>query len=359
MEEQINPSEGQEQQAPSFSFVDDANLSEVVDSQQAQEPEALQQGAPEEVQQEPEFDAQISEEYIDAPEEGNQQEYSQEDVEGAVANYLSERLGIEVNNLDDLFEAQQESDVDERISAIAEFVAETGRSPQDWFIYQQLNPSEMDDMTAIQVQMASDYPNLSQEEVSTLMSSKYKIDPNLHSEEEVNLSQLQMKIDAQNARQGIEELRSRYSAPEVQESEEFESPFDDQWYSSMEAETQALDGVEFDLGNGKSFTFGLNDRYRSELMEKNTRLDEYFDPYVQQDGAWDYDKLNVHRAVVDNMEQIVQSVYQQGMADGQRGIVSQAANVQTQAPNQGGPTQEDSLTAQLKQAMGGSSTWSF
>ena len=127
----------------------------------------------------------------------------------------------------------------------------------------------------------------------------------------------------------------------------------------MEAETQALDGVEFDLGNGKSFTFGLNDRYRSELMEKNTRLDEYFDPYVQQDGAWDYDKLNVHRAVVDNMEQIVQSVYQQGMADGQRGIVSQAANVQTQAPNQGGPTQEDSLTAQLKQAMGGSSTWSF
>ena len=46
---------------------------------------------------------------------------------------------------------------------------------------------EMDDMTAIQVQMASDYPNLSQEEVNLLISSKYKLDPDLHSEDEVKL----------------------------------------------------------------------------------------------------------------------------------------------------------------------------
>ena len=217
----------------------------------------------------------------------------------------------------------------------------------------------MDDMTAIQVQMASDYPNLSQEEVSTLMGSKYKLDPDLHTEDEVKLSQLQLKIDAQNARQGIEELRSQYSAPDYNESESDESPFDDNWYQSMQVETQALDGVEFDLGNGKSFTFGLNDGYRNELVEKNTRLDEYFDPYVQRDGSWDYDKLNVHRAVVDNMEQIVQAVYKQGMADGQRGIVNQAANVSAQTPNQGGQPQEDNLSAQLRQALGGDSTWSF
>ena len=177
----------------------------------------------------------------------------------------------------------------------------------------------MDDMTAIQVQMASDYPNLSQDEVSTLMNSKYKLDPDLHTEDEVKLSQLQLKIDAQNARQAIEGLRDQYSAPEVQQSNDDSTPFDDSWYQAMQTETEALDGVEFDLGNGKNFTFGLNTQYRQELVEKNTRLDEFFDPYVQQDGSWDYDKLNVHRAVIDNMEQIVQSVYRQGMADGQKG----------------------------------------
>jgi len=342
-DQQVDNTGVQEQGTPSFSFVDE---SEVIASQQTQnEIKQPQQGV---VESQPQVEGSSTEEtqteYVE--------NYSQEDLEIAVVNYLSERTGRELTSIDDLFVEQQESELDERISAIAEFVSETGRSPQDWFIYQQLNPSEMDDMTAIQVQMSSEYPNLSQDEVSMLMNSKYKLDPDLHTEEEVKLSQLQIKIDAQNARNGIEELRSRYSAPEVRESENFDSPFDDQWYSSMRYETEALDGVEFDLGNGNNFMFGLNDQYRRELVEKNTRLDEFFDPYVQQDGSWDYDKLNVHRAVIDNMEAIVQSVYRQGMADGQRGLVNQAANVQAQTPNQGGQTQEDSIAAQLRQALG-------
>ena len=352
-DQQVNPTEGQEQETPSFTFVDE---SEVIAAQQQEMQEPQVETQEEVVEQTQSYEPSTEE----AQSEYIEQDYSQEDVESAVLNYLSERLGSQVESLDDLIGGQQqERELDERIAAIAQFVEDTGRAPQDWFIYQQLNPSEMDDMTAIQVQMASDYPNLSQEEVSTLMSSKYKLDPDLHTEDEVKLSQLQLKIDAQNARQGIEELRGQYSAPEVNESEGLESPFDDDWYANMRAETEALDGVEFDLGNGNSFTFGLNSQYRNELAEKNTRLDEYFDPYVQRDGSWDYDKLNVHRAVVDNMEQIVQAVYKQGMADGQRGIVNQAANVSAQTPNQGGQPQEDSLSAQLRQALGGDSTWSF
>ena len=289
----------------------------------------------------------------------NKENQAPEDVEGTVIQYLSEKLGREVQSIDEFIAPQQESELDERISAIADFVQETGRSPQDWFIYQQLNPSEMDDMTAIQVQMSSEYPNLSQDEVSTLLGSKYKLDPDLHTEDEVKLSQLKLKIDAQDARQGIDKLRSKYSAPEVSNSEDVSSPFDEQWVASMRAKTEDLGEVEFDLGNGKDFKFGLDDKYRSELMEKNTRLDEFFDPYVQKDGNWDYDKLNVHRAVIDNMQTIVQSVYKQGMADGQRGIVNQAANVSAQTPNQEGRIQEDTLAAQLKQAMGGTSNWSF
>ena len=359
-DQQVNPTEGQEQTAPSFTFVDESEVAAAMAAQQ-EEPQVEQveenvEPAPQEEQtQNIETSTEDTQsEYIE------QQDYSQEQVEGAVLEYLSERLGTQIESLDAFLEGpQQESVLDERIEAIANFVQETGRSPQDWFIYQQLNPSEMDDMTAIQVQMASDYPNLSQDEVSTLMNSKYKLDPDLHTEDEVKLSQLQLKIDAQNARQAIEGLRDQYSAPEVQQSNDDSTPFDDSWYQAMQTETEALDGVEFDLGNGKNFTFGLNTQYRQELVEKNTRLDEFFDPYVQQDGSWDYDKLNVHRAVIDNMEQIVQSVYRQGMADGQKGIVNQAANVQVQTPNQGGQPQEDSLAAQLRQALGGDSTWSF
>jgi hypothetical protein len=121
----------------------------------------------------------------------------------------------------------------------------------------------------------------------------------------------------------------------------------------MRSEVNAMEGVEFDLGNGKNFTFGMDDNYKNQLADKNARLDEYFDPYVREDGSWDYESLNVHRAVIDNMESIVKSVYKQGMSDGQRGLVDKAANVTAQSPNQGStPQGPDALTQQLKQALG-------
>jgi hypothetical protein len=270
-----------------------------------------------------------------------------------VFEFLSERLGRDIGSFDDLTVQQQEQkELDERISAIASFVEETGRDPQDWFIYQQLNPSEMDDMTAIQVQMASDYPNLSQDEISLLLSSKYKTDPDLHSEDEVRLSQLQMKIDAENARKGIDEMRLQYQAPERQAQEQT-SLIDDNWVSNMRNELSALDGIDFDLGNGNTFTFGMDEAYKGQLAEKNARLDEFFDPYVREDGSWDYDMLNMHRAVIDNVDRIVQSVYRQGMSDGQRGIVQNAANASPTSPNQGNAQPAgDPLAQQLREALG-------
>ena len=153
-----------------------------------------------------------------------------------------------------------------------------------------------------------------------LVSSKYKTDPDLHSEEEVQLSLLQMKIDAENARKGIDEMRLQYQSP-LQEQSEQESLIDDNWISNMRNDLAAMEGIEFDLGNGNNFTFGMDANYKNQLAEKNTRLDEFFDPYVREDGSWDYDMLNMHRAVIDNVDKIVQSVYRQGMADAQRSVV--------------------------------------
>ena len=276
------------------------------------------------------------------------------DIDAEVLSYLSEKLGRDFSSFDDLAPQQQESVLDERVEAIARFVQETGRDPQDWFKYQQLDASEMDDMTAVRLQMIGDYQDLNQDELDTLLSSKYKLDPNLHTEEEVKLSQLQLKMDAKEARDKILSIRESYKTPiATKESVDDTSPIDDQWIANMQKNLGALDGVEFDLGEGKSFTFGLTNEYKGQLSEKNARLDEFFDPYVNEDGSWDYDMLNMHRTVIDNIETIVQSVYKQGMSDGQRGIVNQAANVSAKSPNQGSSQPgESSLAAQLRQALG-------
>jgi len=275
----------------------------------------------------------------------NTADYSDQDIEGAVFQYLSERLGRDINSLDSL-SAPQQSALDGRIEAIAKFVEDTGRGPEDWFAYQQLNPSEMDDMTAVRVNMASEYSNLSREELGLLIGSKYKLDPDIYSEEEVKLAQLQLKIDGQKAKGSIGEMRDTYLAPEVQ-SNERPRIVNDEWVSNMKKEVEAIKGLEFNLGNDKTFTFGLDDKYKSQLVEKNSQLDNYFNSYVRNDGSWDFDRLSSDRAVIDNIDNIVTSAYRQGMSDGQRNIVNKAANVSTDSP-QATPQTENPLADQVR-----------
>jgi hypothetical protein len=332
------------QESTSFSFVTEEEAAQGI-SQESYN--SIPDNQEEQTQYE---EKQYQEDNQESNQEGSYQ-YSEDEVESAVLNFLSERLGSRFESLDDL--VQDSYELDDRISAIADFVERTGRGPEEWFYYQSLNPSEMDDMTAIQVEMASSYPNLSQEEIQTLVSSKYKLDADLYSEDEVRLSQLQLKIDAERARGYIDEIREEFAAPDFEgQNQSFESPFNEDWVNEMYDELDSLEAIEFDLGNGNTFSFGLNDRYKNDLGRKNSNLDSYFDEYVRQDGSWNFDKLNMHRAVVDNVDSIVQSAYRQGMSDGQRGIVNKAANVDNRTPQIGNAQGPDPLTQQLKQALG-------
>lgn len=261
-------------------------------------------------------------------------DYSEDDIEGAVLQYMSERLGTDIESFD--YFNQEQAKVDERLEAIARFVEDTGRAPEDWFRYQQLNPSEMDDQTAIRVSMANQYPNLSYEELNMLMSNKYKLDPDQHSEQEIQMSQLQLKIDAQSARDTIDGIRNEYSAPVQDETgnQEQETFINEDWLSVMSDEVDSLEGLEFDLGGGRSFTYGLDDQTKGELVQNNAYIDEFFNGYVDDAGSWDFDKLNSHMAVLNNIDSIVASAYRQGIGDGQKGLVEKAANVSAETPGQ-------------------------
>ena len=290
------------------------------------------------------------------------EDYSSQEIEGAVMSFLSEKLGRDITSLEDLSPVTEPANpLDERVEAIAKFVQETGRSPQDWFTYQSLNPSEMDDVMAVRVNMATEYKDLSGQEIDLLMKSKYKLDADLHSEEEIQLSQLQLKIDAAESRKRIVDLRESYRAPEAQQQNQETQPIvDDEWISHMSREVDSLTGLEFDLGQDKTFTFGLEDNYKSQLKDKNARLDEYFDAYIRDDGSWDIDTLSSHRALVDNIDQIAQSLYRQGLSDGQRGLVEKAANVQANTPQQqNNNNNSDPVVDQLKQIMLGKSGMRF
>lgn len=315
----------------------------------AQEP-VVEQEAPAEVSSEPEQSSLHTETQEEEPA-----------IDEIVTEYLSETLGVQLDSIDSLkgMLAPKEADIDERIKVIADFVENTGRSPEDWFKYQSINPSEMDDMTAVKMSMINEYPDLSGEEIDMLVGSKYKLDEDLYTEDEIKLSNLQLKIDANKSRQQIEELRSSYTMPvETNDSSEPTSIIDEQWISSMTQETEALEALSFELPSGE-FNFGITDEYKSRLIDKNSNLESFFDQYVSDNGQWDYDKFNTHQALVDNIDAIAKSLYQQGLSDGQRKIVEQAANVSAKTPDVAQAQPQDDLAKQIIDALGTDKTLRF
>lgn len=293
----------------------------------------------------------------------NEYQLSLEELDSYIVNYMSEKLGVDGMNLETIenvlrSEPQEpQLEVDERIKPILDFVEKTGRSPEDWFRYQQLNPSEMDDLSAVRLSLQTEYPDLTGTEVQRLLNNKYKLDPDRFDQEEIADAQLQLKIDATRARKDISSLRDSFILPAERSSaqEEIGSPFDDAWFSSMRRETEAFDNLEFDLPNGASWKYGVNDNYKQQLINKNSRLEEFFDQYVGNDGSWDYDKLNAHRTLIDNIDEIVSSVYKQGLGEGLKRIVDTASNVQAEAPTstpqKGG--EMDAQTERLLRDLGG------
>lgn len=311
--------------------------------------EAVQEQPQEPLQETQQFDGSTSQTYgEDQSVQDNTQEYSQEQIEQAVVGYLSERLNLDLNSINDLSQYTQQSQLDERIEKIAKFVQDTGREPEDWFRYQALNPSEMDDVTSVRIQMATKYPNLSNEEVNTFLKSKYKLDPDVYSEEEVRLANLQLKIDAAEARESIDSIRNEYMAPVRQQQQDTQSFVNEDWIANMANEVSAIDGFEFDLGNGNAFTFGLDNQYKGQLVDKARNFDRFFDNYVRQDGSWDYETLSAHQTVIDNIDSIVKSAYQKGLGDGQKRIVEKTANASAESPQQTQESQNDPVLEQIK-----------
>jgi len=264
--------------------------------------------------------------------ESTNDELTDEEINQFVNSYLQEQVGLDLGTI--LARLEQPATIDERLEPILKFVQETGRDPQDWFLYQSLNPSEMDDLSVVKLQMQNDFPDLSRDEVEMLVSAKYKTDSEF------------LEIDG---------LRSNYLKPvekTVGQEPQVESFVDEQWVSTMMQEADALDGIDFELPGDKTFTFGLGEKYRETLKSKNANLESYFDQYVGRDGNWNHEMFNMHRTVVDNIDEIVKAVYQQGMSDGQRKVVETAANVKVNTPNVGNVQQGSNIDEQLRQIIG-------
>ena len=353
-------------QEPPKAAIDDVNNAMADNSSETETQPQSEQPAPEQPAQEevngpsadqvqPEEVQPVQQAVANEPQEVASTEAVQEPMQENESDFDSFLDQLQENSEMQPSEGEQENsevfELDPRVQAIADFVESTGRDPRDWFAYQSLNTEGMDDLTAVRVEMATSYPNLSSDEVDVLLKRKYKLDENLYDAEEVAASKVDLKIAAQNARQTIGQIQENFAAPVQQESMENPSIVDDQWINNMVQDVNELEQIEFDLGNDKTFSFGVDATYKDQLKKKNVEIESFFDDYVEEGGNWNFDKWNTDRTIMDNLPNIVQSIYRQGLSDGQRNVVETAANVDASAPALEQKVKSNPVAESLRQAL--------
>ena len=366
LEAQVREAGMEISQEPPQAALDDVNNAMADNSSETETQPQSEQTAPEQPAQaevnepsadqvQPEEVQPVQQAVANEPQEVASTEAVQEPMQENESDFDSFLDQLQENSEMQPSEGEQENsevfELDPRVQAIADFVESTGRDPGDWFAYQSLNTEGMDDLTAVRVEMATSYPNLSSDEVDVLLKRKYKLDENMYDEEEIAASKVDLKIAAQNARNTIGQIQENFAAPVQQESMENPSIVDDQWINNMVQDVNELEQIEFDLGNDKTFSFGVDATYKDQLKRKNVEIESFFDDYVEEGGNWNFDKWNTDRTIMDNLPNIVQSIYRQGLSDGQRNVVETAANVDATAPSLEQKVQSNPVAESIRQAL--------
>lgn len=303
-------------------------------------------------------DDKVEDDAVVEPTGEDEQNTPEEPEEVDHLSAISEMLGTKYETIEDLKGALQkeqpkEVELDPTVKAIADFMQETGRPATDWFKYQSFNPTEMGDLEVVKYQLKSQYPNLSEEDAQLLVATRYKLDADEFSENEVRIGKLNLQMDAQNARGEMTKLKESFKAPlpkDPEPNQEPESPITEEWVSAMSKTVDEIESLELEIGKDKNFSFNLDKDYKTTLKSKNAKLDEYFDQYVDSNtGNWDFNKLSAHRAIVDNIDSIAKAVYAQGLADGQSKVVKTAVNPSSPTPQSGGGTDAASAEERVRQ----------
>lgn len=293
----------------------------------------------------------------------NQESQTVEVDENVLLTKLSEKLGREFKSFEDVSTAienkqQTAPNLDDELQMLLKFKQETGRSLNDFMLYQSLNTSEIDDINAVRLSFQVEYPELNAEEREDLLMSRYKLDEDLYDEREVRVSKAQLKADGAKAKREIEKIRLEYLVPKQAPKEEVAveqevSMFDDEWYGSASKAIDELNGLEFATSKDTKFTFGIDDNYKASLKKANKNIENFFDQYINSDGSWNHDLFNAHEAAKANIEKIVAEAFKQGLSQGQKELLKRNVNANPEPPRGGGQQKENSARKHLEEIMGG------
>jgi hypothetical protein len=326
--------------------------------------EATQTPSEQPVESQDTNDRSLHSESNDQSQQSEVSEESPEEAQGRFLNFINDQFGTEfedVSSFRDALTRKKSEFANEQLEKMNQFVSETGRTIADYIRTQTVDYSKMSNEDVMRIHMAQNNPELNREEINVLIDSKYKLDKGKHSEADQTLGKIELKKDVSQARKDLMDMQEKYRMPvenNEASSEESES-VRKEWVETMSNEVDEVESITFEMNeNGEEFTFQLTDEHRQGLVDSNSDLNNYFDRYIDEDGNWDFDRLNTEMFVLNNFQDIIRSVANQYRSKGTEQVVKDIKNPSFDNTNKVATSKERSVLDELDDRMyGKGSIW--
>tara|TARA_R100001163_G_scaffold65333_1_gene62156 strand:- start:2004 stop:3194 length:1191 start_codon:yes stop_codon:yes gene_type:complete len=369
--------------APNANSEDSQLESNIIDLTENKE-ETQEQETPVEMTQDEESPQEIIESSLksDSRKEENEQETEEQSSEAQdssndsydkTLSMLNETYGTEYEDLNELLDnLEGKSDgqnfASEQMAELNRFVSETGRSPQDYFKTQTQNYDEMSEADVIKEYLSLENPELSQKEIDLFFDSTYKLNEDKYSPEETELGKIHLKRDVSKARGELKELQEEYWSPEKsgdtysdEELQNMEAEVDkarETFYNDMDEELDSIESLTFKINDNESFDYKLTDEDKQVVGEAMSNLDDFFEPYMDEQGNLDKESLALDMMAMKLQDKIVRSVASQYRSKGSEQVLQDIKNPSFEpakvTDNKGGGNIDKQISDQI---FGDSTLW--
>ena len=318
----------------------------------------------------PESQEVVEEEY-QQPEEQEYRESSSEDAYYNTLDMLNETYNTDYDNLDELLDDLESEDgesfANEQLEEINRFVSETGRSAEDYFRTQTQNYDEMSDDGVIKEYLALENPELTQEEIDLFYNSTYKQNDK-YSSEENQLGKIHLKKDVIKARDELKELQEEYWSPEQtsdgytdEEYQQIQMQQDEareDFYDQMDDELDSIESLTFQINDKESFDYKLTDEDKQVVGQALSNLDDFFEPYMDEQGNMDRESLALDMMAMKLQGKIVKSVASQYRSKGSEQVLRDIKNPSYEPAKMSDRRGNNSIEKQISgQIFGDSTLW--
>ena len=368
--------------APNANVEDSQLENNVIDLTQTQEQPAEQE-TPVEMTQEEESPEELIESSLKS-DETREEEYEQKNEEpeeddadiydsyDATLDVLNEKYGTEYEDLDEMLDdlegEQGQGYASEQIAELNRFVSETGRSPEDYFKTQTQNYDEMSDSEVIKEYLSLENPDLTQKEIDLFFDSTYKQNEDKYNSEDNELGKIHLKRDVAKARDELKELQEEYWSPnelsdtysdeEIEQMEMEQREQLEDFYDGMDKELEDIESLTFQINENESFDYKLTEEDKQVVGDALANLDDFFAPYMDEEGEIDRESLAVDMMAMKLQDKIVRSVASQYRSKGSEQVLRDIKNPSFEpakvTSNQGGSNIEKQISDQI---FGDSTLW--